>query len=198
MRVVTDPDSHELWKSAIPGTLYLKRFDRKGDLVDEMVSSGKTIHLTPNERRLNQEMAAEPEYDIFTNGYMIPIRLIPNDLGEENADGTVGFQTNSNHMTDDDMKALLEDRKSPKKFADALANISNPMTLQRMIAVATEADASMKQVETIRARIVEMSDGTTILESETVAGPDGPIVSLRAPNVEAPKNAGVGRRVPRP
>lgn len=190
MRVVTDVDSHELWKSAIPGTIYVKRFDRKGELIDEMVGPGKTIHLTPNERRLNQEMVAEIQYDVFTNGFMIPVRLIANDT----EDTTDAFQVNANHLSEDDMKELLEDRRATKKLSDALDAVTNPMTLQRMIAVAGDIDASVKQVEAIKARIVALSDGTSFIETETVAGPNGPIVSTSAPQVEAPANPGVGRR----
>mgnify|MGYP003340307929 FL=1 len=77
MRTVDRTKSNqEAWKNVTPGTVAVLKFDKRGDLAHEIISGGKMVNLTPEERRINQEMCAEEELDFFTNGVLVPVRQI--------------------------------------------------------------------------------------------------------------------------
>lgn len=190
-RVIERPDEYELWKSAIRGKIYVKRLDRRGDLIDECVLSGKKLHIRPEERRINQEMAASPELDPFLNGYLIPERLLDGN------DDTPDLSENPNAMSDEEMKSLLVDRRSLKKLQTAAESITNPMTIQRFLAIAgaDDVDATVKQVGVLKARLADLSKGEAYVEIETVStGNDRDAYRMKAPESPAPVNPGVGRR----
>jgi hypothetical protein len=61
-------------------------------------------------------------------------------------------------MSETDMKTLLSGHF--KTFEHKLGQIRNVSTLERMLAVAYDADATVKRVERIKGRIEEVSAGT--------------------------------------
>jgi hypothetical protein len=145
----------ESWKSNIPGRIYLKQINSQGHVHDVVVHPGKAVHLTPQERHMNQEMAASKDQDVFANGFMSPIRLI------ENSEEAAAIAANPNLMTESDMRALF---KNTRGFNARLTEISNVLTLQRMIELADEVDASLRQVSAIQARIVELTPDSSNAE----------------------------------
>lgn len=191
-RVITNVKDYEQWKSAIAGTVVLKRFDRKGDVINEVVASGKTISLLPEERRLNQEMAAEPSLDMFQNGMLVPVRLL------ESADDYEELQGNPNHLSETDMRKLLSDSKNLAALTTAIAKLSNPTTLQRLRAIAEEPeiDATVRQVRVIESRIAELgSEGTYVEVEQLITTSEGrEVLGTKAPESPAPRNPSVGRR----
>lgn len=190
-RVVTDPKDFEVWRSTIRGKIYIKRFDRKGELINEVILPGKVAHISPDERRINQEMAAEPTLDPFMNGFLVPVRLV--DGREDNEE----LQSNPNSIADDKIRALLNDRRSLKNLKDTLATIENPMTVQRFLSIAHEddVDATVKQIAAIQARLAEISTEGIYNEVEQFQSPTGrDAYRTKAPQSEAPRNPSVGRR----
>jgi hypothetical protein len=95
------------------------------------------------------------------------------------------------------MRGLLENPKDLAGLASAVAQVSNPTTIQRMIAIAEsdEVDATMRQVRVLRERLAEISIDATYTEVEQIITPDGrDAVQTTAPLSPAPRNKGMGRR----
>ena len=163
-RVIENEDLYEAWKNEGEGIVFVKRVSRTGELTDEMIAGGKTIHLTPAERRLNEELFAEVEYNFFRNGVLSPVKLI------EDAADVDELKGNPNHLTEDDLRKLFKDRRATKAFEERIAQITNPIALKKLIAIASDEDASLKQLEIVKARMEEVAPSlySTV---ETVAGP---------------------------
>lgn len=193
-RVITNIKDFESWKSAIAGVIVIKRFDRKGDPIDEAVYSGKSVMLTPEERRLNQEIAAEPELDPFQNGMLIPVKLI------ESADDYEDLKGNPNHLSEPEMRALLANPKAIDKLKSTIGSLSNPVTLQRLLAIAEEpdVDVTVRQIKVIKERISEVGASDSYVEVETLTTSDGrEILGTDAPESDSPRNPSAGRRATR-
>lgn len=190
-RVITNLQDFETWKSNIEGTIIVKRYDRKGDEKDERIASGQEIRLLPEERRLNQEIAAEPGQDPFQNGMLVPMKLV------ESADDYDDLRGHPNHLTEDDMRKLLANPKQIAKLEEGISSISNPTTLVRLLAIAEEpdVDASVKQVAAIKSRLAKVSAQNDYFEAQVGITSDGrTVLQTGAPASPAPKNSGMGRR----
>lgn len=152
--LVPEPADLETWKNPTAGRVWVNRIDHRGDLKKvEIVGSGRVVHLSPAERRLNQEMAANVDQDVFANGTLTPIRLVGDDAEEAAA-----FAANPNMMTEGDMRTLVAKPKGKADtFVERLGEIKNPGTLQRLLSLAREEDASLSRVEAIQARLGEVA-----------------------------------------
>lgn len=157
----------ETWRNATAGTVFLIRLDHRGEqTINEQVNSGRVIHLTPEERRINMEKAASESQDPFRNGIMTPVRLI--DTEEDARE----LAANPNAMSETDMRALFKTRNPAASAAlgAKLIAISNLTSLERLLAMAYEEDTSVKTVERIQARIREV---TTLNASPIPSAPRG-------------------------
>lgn len=152
-------DDLEVWENRAAGLIYVKKYSELGRLVDVCVAGGRKVQLTPKERRINQEMCASDDLDVFQNGMLAPVRLIDSE-----ADTGV-LQNNSNAMSETAMKALF--KSQIKTFTTKVNEISNPIALQRLLEVASEVDATMRQVGVIRERLIAMSPQ---VEEATIMG----------------------------
>jgi len=180
MRVIDDASKYETWQSAVKGKIFVRRFDRKGDLVSEMVGPSRTLHITPEERRLNSERAASEAQDVFSNGMLVPVALI--DGGED----VEAIRDNPNHMTETAIRELFVNRRAYKQFDEAVESISNPITLSRMLEIARDEDATLRQVDKIQNRLSEVSGAPTTTEVEVISAPSGRDV-LRTKAPESPR-----------
>lgn len=141
----------ETWRNITRGRVVLQKYNSQGHLIDELIGGERQFHVTPAERRLNQERCANEELDPFANGTFAPVRLID---GEEDAKA---LADNPNVMSDSAMDDLFSAKGATPAFIERVNSISNPVTLNRMLAVANERDASVKQVDAIRARLEQVS-----------------------------------------
>lgn len=162
-RVIENEDLYETWRNETQGMVVLKRVSRTGDLTDEVLTAGKVIHLTPAERRMNQELVAEEAYDYFTNGTLSPVRLI------ETEEDAAELRTNPNHISEDEMKGLFKSR-SLKAFQERVDQITNPVALNKLLRLAESEDATIKQVDAIKGRLEKVSP-SLFSEVKTVGGP---------------------------
>lgn len=180
-------DTLETWKNPTEGRVWINRLDHRGELAKvEIIGSGRVFHLTPAERRLNQEMAVNPDLDIFTNGTLTPVRLLGTDEAE-----AAEFASNPNMMTEGDMRALVGKTKGKQDaFAERLAGIRNTATLERLLALAREEDAPLSRVEAIQGRLAEL--GTSFVQERvtTTAVPISPEASARGPQRKSAREAG--------
>lgn len=151
----------ETWRNSTAGTVFLIRLDHRGEqTINEQVASGRVIHLTPEERRINMEKAASENQDMFRNGTLTPVRLIDTE------DDARELAANPNAMTETDMRALF---KTPRTFAAKITGITNLTSLERLLALAYDEDATIKTVEHIKSRIAKVSE----LSRSPIAPPVG-------------------------
>jgi hypothetical protein len=55
----------------------INRLDHRGELTKhDIVDPGKKFNLTTEERRMNQELAARADMDVFSNGQLQPVRIL--------------------------------------------------------------------------------------------------------------------------
>jgi hypothetical protein len=139
----------EAWLNAGKSRVFINRFDGKGGTRQELIAAGRTFHLTPAERRMNQEMAANEKLDLFSNGMLQPVRL-----GEE-AEALAG---NPNHLAATDEQGIF--RLHWKTFERRITEIDNPTLLERLLELAVDQDATLRQVNLITARLAEVAPPT--------------------------------------
>lgn len=138
----------EIWENATRGRIGVRKFNARGDLDTELVRAGGKVTLTPQERAINQEKAATAALDVFQNGHLTPVKLID---GTEDARE---IASNPNLMGESDLRDLFKIR-TLKTFSAKVQEISNPMTLQRLLSMSDEEDlnATVKQVGLIKDRL---------------------------------------------
>lgn len=139
----------ETWKNGTRSLIFIKQYNQRGELHDVMVGPGKVIHISPKERRINQEIAANENQDLFSNGLLTPVRLI-----ETEADAKE-IAANPNLMTETEMRDLF--KAHFKTFEKRVNEVKNPIALQRLLEIAEEVDAKSSQVKAINERLAEVS-----------------------------------------
>lgn len=77
------PQNIEVWKNVTKGMRWFTRFNMQGVETDGRVQGGRTFTLTPFERQVNQEKAANNELDLFRNGTFIMVRGANDTIEEE-------------------------------------------------------------------------------------------------------------------
>lgn len=170
------PANLETWKNVTAGTVFIRRLDHRGELTrDEQIDPGKTFHVTPEERRINSEIAASEHLDFFRNGQFTPVRLL--DDSEEARE----LANNPNVMSETDMKTLV--KATASAFEQKLATITNPVTLERLLNVAHELDVSMKRGDMIKAHLAQAREPDTVMLQST----QGPIAGPRRPRAVTPR-----------
>lgn len=139
----------ESWENVTAARHVLKRFSSKGDLMDEMVGSNKTFHITTRERHLNSERAANDDLDPFTNGAFAPVRLL------DSTDDAEEIAANPNLMGEAEMKELI--KGNVKSLEKRIKDVRNPVVIERLLAVANENDSTVGRIAIINARLTELS-----------------------------------------
>lgn len=137
---------NETWKNGVKGTIGVLKFDRRGELTQVMIRSGQSVTLSTNERKINQERAALPKYDNFSNGAMVPVLLF------DDVDDAAEIASNPNLMGEEDMKDLFSAHW--KVFDEKIASIGNRGTLLRLIQVGQgEEGATARQMKALEDRL---------------------------------------------
>lgn len=142
----------EIWKSGIAGTISVLKFNRRGELASEVVRSGQACTLTTEERIINQEKAATADLDIFKNGMMVPVRIL------DDAEDAAEIAANPNLMAESEMNDLF--KAHWKTFENRVAQVSNPIVIQRLLQIAEAQDATVKQVNVLKVRMESLREKT--------------------------------------
>lgn len=128
---------------------------------------------------MNQEVAAHDSLDVFANGMLVPVRLIDSE------EDTAKLQANVNAMSETAMKALFKSQKPA--FQAKVDEISNVTTLRRLLEVASEVDASIRQAEYIQHRIDDLGPNVTEVTAGTqIVGGTG--LGTKAPQSRNPRS----------
>lgn len=145
-----DIDQLETWQNATKGRVVLKRNGANGPRA-EMIGPNKLFHITPVERRINQEAAATEELDVFLNGTLQPVR-IPEDTEDYQA-----LTSNPNLLGDDEQIIRLFNA-ALDVFIERLSEIKQPAALERLreLSQIDETGATVAQARAIVARLAEV------------------------------------------
>lgn len=135
----------ETWRNSTKGKHAVLKFDRWGNEVHEMVRPGQAVSLSPEERSLNMDRAADESLDVFKNGTFVPVRLLD---GTEDA---AEIASNPNLKSEGELEALFD--LHWKKFEKEVSEITNANALVRLYELAEERDATVKQVKVIETAI---------------------------------------------
>lgn len=155
-------ESTEIWKNQSNGSIWVWKTDRFGRMKDESVKSGGKFNITSMDRQYNQERAATPGQDLFSNGTLAPVRLL------DTADDVREIAENPNLISESDMKKLFTLHHT--KFDARLAEIENATVLERIKALAEDEEigATLRQVRQIEERLDEV---TGAYKPEDTTGP---------------------------
>jgi len=141
----------EMWRNVTKGKRHVLKYGPRGEIQTEIVRPEGTVLLTPEEREINMNRAADEKLCIFRNGSLVPVQLLDEETKAE-------FASNPNNMADEELRALF--RAHWKTFDDKLAEIDNIYTLSRLRDLAEDdaTKATVRQHAAILARIDEVTD----------------------------------------
>lgn len=150
MTETVGPEGLEAWQNATKGRVVVRKYGVGGDIRQEMVGPNRVIQLSPQERRLNQELAWSEEADAFLNGTLQPVRLVE---GDEDAEA---LASHPNHLSDTAAKKMFS--QSLDKFAARLEEITNPAAMERLLGLAEDptTGASFHQHKMVEERLTKL------------------------------------------
>lgn len=154
-------DKKETWKNATKGRVAVLKVNRLGQLEHEIIRGGGTLVISTDERLINQDRSANDDLNVFKNGTMVPVRLI------EDSEDAAEILSNPNLKSEDELSAMF--KLQWKKFEVAVGEISNATTLHRLKELASEVDATIKQVNVIESRLSEVDPSYNVVDV-TLAG----------------------------
>lgn len=171
--ILAPQDPHvdmEAWRNTARGTVGIWHYaGAYGETRMELVPGGGTFHLTPAERRLNQEKALNAQVCAFRNGTVVPVRT-------EAVDDTDEVRSNPAALTDEEVAELV--RGHHKTLGRALRDITNPVTLARLLDAARVEEVTLGKINAIEARLVEVAPTpapvTEVADVETPPAADAP------------------------
>lgn len=123
-------DAVETWRNVIRGRVVVRKRDIAGQESSELVRSGTTFTITPDERRQNEAAILSDNVNPFRNGTLQPVMLVADHPDNE------AILTNPNHLPDDDPGEVF--KLKGEAFLERVMKITNPQALERLIELAEE------------------------------------------------------------
>lgn len=142
----------EIWRNGGASRHWVSRIGQYGARYQEIIAGYKTFSISPEERRLNQNIVARPEYDPFTNGTFQPVTLLDDEPD------TDSLRTNPN-VFDDEVGVRIFKMKG-EKFRDRVSMINNATAISRLLDMARDPknECTLQQFEYIKLRQGELQD----------------------------------------
>lgn len=164
MRFASSDEVHgqETWKGATKSTVVLKKFDTRGNLIDVPVRGNKTVHLSPEERAVNEELVADEKYNPFRNGLLTPVVML-----EGNEEEAEEFASTPATRADSELLEVFDyNWKAYDKFLD---ETDNEILLNRLLDLAKQNDDKVtnRQLQRLEDRVAQVRGGE-VTESENV------------------------------
>lgn len=151
-----DREFVETWENIASYQNAIIRLDMRGDEKYEVIQGdARRFMITTEERLLTQSKIVDAANDPFKNGSFRPV-VVPED---------VNVETNPNALSDEEILGIF----SASDFAwdEWMKTIDSPATLQRMIALADDAEgASVKRLRQVEARLREVKPQTRITSND--------------------------------
>lgn len=168
---MSNVDDKETWKNAGAGEIWIKVLDPITQRMQHTpVRSGAKVAISTRDRQFNQDLAASPDKDFFSNGTLTPVRLV--DTAEDYQE----ISSNPNLLSEDDMVEILKIR-AIGKFRERIADITNLIALNRMIEMAEseEVNVTMAHSKALNARLQDLrGDVPEVVEVTQSVAPSGP------------------------
>lgn len=162
----------ETWETTTHSQVAVNRYDKRGGEKATVVGGepGKRVQVTTAEREeLNEERCASREWDPFQNGFLRPVRGVPDEVKSR-------FETETKvegGLTTEELMALLE--QTGNAFKVKVERL-NEATLRRLATLAPEADAKASQLEAISTAMekFQVTLRETEAEKQLRSGPQTP------------------------
>lgn len=129
-QVQLSTNGQETWRNSIRGRVVVRRTGLDGRERHDLIRSGATFTVTPDQRREQQAAAANERLDMFINGQLQPVILC--DGHEDNE----SILSNPNHLPEADTATIF--RLKGDKFARRIAAIDNPAAIDRLLELAED------------------------------------------------------------
>lgn len=153
----------ETWKNVSLGKRGIVRVDPYGKTVHELISPGKNVQLSRDDRLHYQRSVATDSLDIFQNGALVPVVLV-------NEEDKTTMASNPNLLSEDELVGLF--KLQWKKFESEIAKISNIYALERLVEVAKSSDeVTVKKLNVVEDRYQEIKQANahTTAVAESIA-----------------------------
>ncbi len=175
----------EVWKNTAAGMRWFQTINRQGYQQGRTVKGGRTFTITPFDRQINQDSAANPEQDHFRNGTYVLVKAA--------AETNMKEIESPDSLTDAEVLGLVYEVMAKNiTIEKVLGPISSPIALQRIHEQLVIADAPPSAIDfTKQAKIdaegtvpaverVQVSDAP---EEEVIETPRGGIPEADTPQV---------------
>lgn len=159
----------ELWKNTAAGMRWFVTFDAIGKEQGRTVNGNRTFTITPFERKINQERAANASLDHFRNGTFLLVEAAEDTDMDEIAD--------TQARTDREIEQMVNDLKGdPKLIDEFLGNIESPITLNRLLEdIVVDGGLPKSVTDAVKKKIGD-SRSTKVVDREVVSTtPDVPV-----------------------
>ena len=133
--------AEEIWKNSTMSQVVIQRTAANG-IRHEIITGGRSFSISPEDRRMNQNLAASDTLDVFANGMLHPVKL------DEDTEPEV--VENPNHISDEQLPGFF--KLHYRTFEKRINEISNPIVLQRLLEIGSTHDATVRQMEMVKAR----------------------------------------------
>lgn len=154
----------EVWQNVSLGSKWYKCFDVRGQVTTKVVRGGKTFTLSPLERQMNQESAANPKQSLFLNGTFVLRRPAEaTDMAE---------LASPEALTDEQLNDIVRDVMFAElDITELIGELQSEVTLQRLHEKLIVEDAKKSVIDLVKARLDHLHGGD-INERVQVTKPD--------------------------
>lgn len=167
-------ESAEVWKNTAAGMRWIKVLDRQNREVGKTIPGGRTFTVSTFDRQSNQDMAAEPELDMFRNGTFVLVRPAEETQMDE--------IESSDSMTDAELAGLVHEIMGKNVTPNqAIRNINSPVTLGRLMEALVIEDAPSSAIKAVKAKRNKVEPGVAVVEREVIT----PVEDYSPPMAEA-------------
>ena len=150
-----DREFTEEWENIATPQHTIIRFDVRGDLVHELISTRRHFHITSAERKITQDKILLDKNDPFLNGSFRPV-VVPD---------SVNIESNPNALSDDEIKSILI--SSAAAWEGWLEVIDSADTLTRMMDLADSVEGvSLKRYKTLGTRLRDVRPKTQLKQKD--------------------------------
>lgn len=146
------PQEVEVWQNVSLGSKWYKCFDVRGQVTSKVVRGGKTFTLTPLERQMNQESAANPKQSLFLNGtFVLRQKAEATDLSELESPEA---------LTDSQIDDIVRDvTMGDVDITEQVQAMESEVTLSRLFERLVLEDARKSVVDMVKARLDHIHGG---------------------------------------
>jgi len=142
----------ETWETTTESQVSVNRYDKRGGEKAVCIGGrvGQRVQVTTAEREeLNEERCSSANLDIFRNGYLRPVRNVPDEVKQRFEQETKP----SGGLTVEEIVNALDQKKGSafKTWVNGL----NEATLRQVARIAPEADATASQLKAIEEALEE-------------------------------------------